>query len=78
MKFLLSVFIKLAKDLHLLTLYHRQTLEEMTSSKRSESDWQGLVNEVSAALLKHDSDEDDNSCFHMALHRQPPELNKDT
>ncbi len=31
----------------------------MTSSKRSESDWQGLVNEVSAALLKHDSDDDD-------------------
>jgi len=25
----------------------------MNSSKRSESDWQGLVSEVSAALLKH-------------------------
>lgn len=52
----------------------------MTSFKRSESDWQGLVNEVSAALLKHDGgdddDDDDDGCFHMALYRQPPELNR--
>ncbi len=37
----------------------------MTSCTRTESDWQGLVNEVSAALLKHDGDDDDDDdvCF---------------
>lgn len=66
----------LALDLNNIK-YYRQTLEEMNSSKRSESDWQGLVSEVSDALLKHGGGggDDDDSCFHMVLHRCQNHLN---